>query len=94
MLMNMKKPTLVGIFIFISRENFMLSSAEHEKVYILGTWSSIASQVIIFVSPTTGRSQTYTLFFFNFSTTVLQIRRGKTDNLEKISHAYPLKHIL
>ena len=35
-LMNMKMPTLlvVGIFIFISRENFMLSSVEHEKRFI------------------------------------------------------------
>ena len=30
----MKMPTIVGIFIFISRENFMLSSAEHEKSLI------------------------------------------------------------
>ena len=27
----MKMPTIVGIFIFISRENFMLSWVEHEK---------------------------------------------------------------
>ena len=27
----MKMPTIVGIFIFISRENFMLRLAEHEK---------------------------------------------------------------
>ena len=29
-------PTIVGIFIFISRENFMLSWVEHEKSFI--TW--------------------------------------------------------
>ena len=34
MLVNMKMPTLVGIFIFISRENFMLSGVEHEKSFI------------------------------------------------------------
>ena len=33
-LINMKMPTFVGIFIFISRENFMLSSVEHEKSFI------------------------------------------------------------
>ena len=37
LLINMKMPTTVGIFIFISRENFMLSSAEHEKSFI--TWA-------------------------------------------------------
>ena len=31
LLMNMKMPTIVGIFIFISRENFMLNCVEHEK---------------------------------------------------------------
>ena len=31
---NMKIPTIVGIFIFISRENFMLSWVEHEKCFI------------------------------------------------------------
>ena len=30
----MKMPTVVGIFIFITRENFMLSSVEHEKSFI------------------------------------------------------------
>ena len=34
MLINMKKPTVVGIFIFISRENFILSWVEHEKSFI------------------------------------------------------------
>ena len=34
-----KIPTIVGIFIFISREKFMLSWAEHEKkFYNLGVW--------------------------------------------------------
>ena len=32
----MKMPTVVGIFIFISRENFMLSGVQHEKSFI--TW--------------------------------------------------------
>ena len=31
---NMKMPTVVGIFIFISRENFMLSCVEHEKGFL------------------------------------------------------------
>ena len=31
---NMKMPTIVGIFIFISRENFMLRCVEHEKSFI------------------------------------------------------------
>ena len=34
MLMNMKMPTLVGIFIFISTENFMLRGADHKKCFI------------------------------------------------------------
>ena len=29
----MKMPTIAGIFIFISRENFMLSWDEHEKKF-------------------------------------------------------------
>ena len=32
----MKMPTIVGIFISISRENFMLSWAEQKKFYKLG----------------------------------------------------------
>ena len=34
LLINMKMPTIVGIFIFISKENFMLSWVEHEKSFI------------------------------------------------------------
>ena len=35
----MKMPTIVGIFIIISRESFMLSWVEHwKKFYNLGTW--------------------------------------------------------
>ena len=34
LVMNMKMPTIVGIFIFISRENFMLGRDEHEKSFI------------------------------------------------------------
>ena len=34
LLINMKMPTIVGIFIFISRENFMLSWVEHENNFI------------------------------------------------------------
>ena len=34
LLINMKMPTLVGIFIFISREIFMHSWVEHEKGFI------------------------------------------------------------
>ena len=34
LLINMKMPTIVGIFIFISRENLMLSGVEHEKSFI------------------------------------------------------------
>ena len=38
LLINMKMPTIVGIFTFISGENFMFSQVEHEKknVYNLG----------------------------------------------------------
>ena len=31
--MNMEMPTLVGVFIFMVRENFMLSRVEHEKSF-------------------------------------------------------------
>ena len=31
LLIDMKMPTIVGIFIFIRRDNFMLSRVEHEK---------------------------------------------------------------
>ena len=34
LLINMKMPTIVGIFILISRENFMLSCVEHENSFI------------------------------------------------------------
>ena len=34
-LINKKMPTTVGIFIFISREDFMLSWVEHEKSLII-----------------------------------------------------------
>ena len=34
LIINMKMPTFVGIFISISRENFMLSWVEHEKRFI------------------------------------------------------------
>ena len=34
LLINMKMPTIVGIFIFISREFFVLSRVEHEKSFI------------------------------------------------------------
>ena len=34
LLINMKMQIIVGIFIFISRENFMHSSVEHEKGFI------------------------------------------------------------
>ena len=34
LLINMKMPTIVGIFIFISNENFLLSWVEHEKCFM------------------------------------------------------------
>ena len=34
LLINMKMPTIVGIFISISREKFMLSWVKHEKIFI------------------------------------------------------------
>ena len=45
---NMKMPTVVGIFIFISRESFMLSSVEHEKkFYNLGACPLTESVYIV-----------------------------------------------
>ena len=46
MLMIMKMPTLVGIFIFISRENFMRSGIEHEKSLITAGPDVLALTVI------------------------------------------------
>ena len=45
LLINMKLPTIVGIFIFISRENFMSSSVKHEKCFITSrpVWSLCVS---------------------------------------------------
>ena len=34
MLVNVKKPTIVGILTFMSRINFVLSLVEHEKGFI------------------------------------------------------------
>ena len=53
LLINMKMPTIVGIFIFISRENFMLSWVEHEKSFmisgpdqcLLGVWNRTSIQI-------------------------------------------------
>ena len=55
----MKMPTLGGIFIFVSRDNFMLSWAEHEKkFYNLGDWTrSLAT-----VQPQIRRRTTRSLF--------------------------------
>ena len=33
-LINVKMPTIIGILIFMSRKNFMLSLVEHEKGFI------------------------------------------------------------
>ena len=33
LLINMKMPTTVGIFIFMSKENFMFNCVEHEKKF-------------------------------------------------------------
>ena len=42
----MKMPTIIGIFIFISRENFMLSWGEHEKkFYNLGAWTLLSMSI-------------------------------------------------
>ena len=46
LLINMKMPTIVGIFTFISRENFMLSRAEHEKRFI--TWRPVLCLIAVF----------------------------------------------
>ena len=40
----MKMPTIVGIFIFINRENFMLNSIEHEKSFITLELDCLADQ--------------------------------------------------
>ena len=34
LLINVKMPTIVGILIFMSRKNFILSRVEHEKSFI------------------------------------------------------------
>ena len=46
----MKMATIVGIFIFISRENFMLSLTEREKkFYNLGAWIWRTCPKVIFL---------------------------------------------
>ena len=48
LLINMKMPTIVGIFISTSREKFMLSWVEHEKsFYNLGAWSVLHLQKLL-----------------------------------------------
>ena len=44
LLINMKMPTYVGIFIFVSRENFMLSLFEHENDFITSGQDNQASE--------------------------------------------------
>ena len=41
---NMKMPTIVGIFIFISRENFMLGRDEYEKSFITSGLTDVAAR--------------------------------------------------
>ena len=45
LLIHMKMPTIVAIFIFISRENFMSSCVEHEKSFITSGLVSIKLSV-------------------------------------------------
>ena len=47
LLIYMKMPTIVGIFIFISRENFMLSLVKHEKSFITSGHGLIQSCGIV-----------------------------------------------
>ena len=60
LLINMKIRTIVGIFIFISRENFMLSWGEHEKSFTTSgpggrLWcllaESMGTREYIFIAP-------------------------------------------
>ena len=48
---NMKMPTIVGIFIFISRENYMLSWVEKEKKFY-NLWAKEHSLIKLIVSST------------------------------------------
>ena len=45
LLIDMKMPTIVVIFIFISRENFMLGYILHEKMWLLVTLDLLAGQI-------------------------------------------------
>ena len=45
LLINMEMSTIVGIFIFISRENVMLSCVEHKKSFITLNFFSRLSHV-------------------------------------------------
>ena len=49
LLINLKMPTVVGIFIFISRENFILSF-EHEKRFITSGPGQNASKTVYALS--------------------------------------------
>ena len=45
LLINMKMPTIFGIFIFVRRENFILGSVKHEKTFI--TSESVSSALVV-----------------------------------------------
>ena len=48
LLIDMKMPTIVGIFISFSRENFMLSRVEHENSFITSGPDILENQALLF----------------------------------------------
>ena len=77
LLINMRMPTIIGIFIFISRENFMLSKPEHgQKIYNLGDW------VHMIVFPTYFIRETIFVIFCVLSSTSIPFGKGSTVKVQ------------
>ena len=47
LLIDMKMPTIVGIFISVSRENFMLSGVEHENSFTTSGPDILENQALL-----------------------------------------------
>ena len=54
LLINVKMPTTVGIFIFMSRKNFMLSWVEHEKNFFITSGQGVPWPFLVSLHKCTG----------------------------------------
>ena len=62
----MKMPTTVGMFIFISRENFILCGVEHENINTLGTGPSCSKLTMSLVNDSLKFTSSDTQICWNF----------------------------